>query len=176
MTVKNNGAQALNNVEVKSSIPDGTVYVTPEDGYQHSGTSYYKEDESITEMKETLATLEAGKTYSKSYEVRTKSDITSEKQISNKTIATCDGTNIEGTEFISKVQPSNIRVTAKSLEENDSQIVPGGVTTYLVYVENLGNEEIKNLKLQLKSDEYDIGWLTSEEETFLNDEIGRAHV
>ena len=88
MTAKNNGAQAISNVEVKSSIPDETIYVTPESGYQHSGLSYYQENESVKEIKETIQTLGAGETYTKTYEVRTKSDITSEKQISNKAVVT----------------------------------------------------------------------------------------
>ena len=52
MTVKNNGAQAIGNIVLKANVPDGTVYVTPEEEYQHSGTSYYKEDENVKEVTE----------------------------------------------------------------------------------------------------------------------------
>ena len=171
MTVKNNGTQPINNVEIKSNVPDGTIYVIPEDNYVHSGTSYYKDDESIKEIKETIPELGAGKTYTKTYEVRTKSDITSEKQITNKTIATCEETNIESSELTNKIQPSNIRVTLKPLEEDGVTILPGGVTSYLMVVENLGNEDINNLKVQLKNDNFDTSWITSDDTTLQNEEV-----
>lgn len=171
MTVKNNGAQELNNIELKSSVPDGTVYVKPEENYVHSGTSYYAEDSSVSEIKITIASLGAGKEYKATYEVRTKSDINAEKQISNKAIAECEGTNIESSEFINKVQPSNIRVTVKPLEESDVTIVPGGVASYLMIVENLGNEDFKNVKLKLNSDSFTANYLTSEEATYTSEDI-----
>ena len=63
MSVKNNGAQKLENIELKSNVPDGTVYVTPVEEAQHAGATYYKENESIKEIKEKIQTLEAGNIY-----------------------------------------------------------------------------------------------------------------
>ena len=115
MTVKNNGAQKLENIELKSNVPDGTVYVTPELNYQHSGISYYTENTDIREIIKLIPSLAAGETYTTTYEVRSKSDLTSDKQISNKTIAICEDTNIESSELTTKIVPSNIRVTIKKL-------------------------------------------------------------
>ena len=171
MTVKNNGAQALNNVEVKSSIPDGTVYVTPEDGYQHSGTSYYKEDESITEMKEAIATLEAGKTYSKSYEVRLKSDIEAGIEITNKSTAGYEGTNVESTDISNKVQSADVRVTIKKLVEKGTVAISGGTMEYLAIVDNLSDKEIKNLKLQLVTDNFKATCLSNDDIYVINNKI-----
>ena len=171
MTAKNNGAQAISNINVKSTIPEGTVYVTPEDDYQHSGASYYTEDTSVKEINETIPTLGAGETYSKTYEVRTKSDITSEKQISNKTISTCDGENIESAVLTNKVQPSNIRVTIKEMAEENVKLKQGGTADYLVVVENMANKELNNLQLQLLNDSYEVKNLTSEDQYLINDEI-----
>ena len=171
ITAKNNGAQPINNVELKANVPDGTVYVTPEDGYQHSGTSYYKEDSSITEIKETIPTIGAGETYSKSYEVRAKSDITSEKQITNKSVAKCEETNVESAELTTKVQPSNIRVTIKEMAENGMQLKPGGTADYLVFIENTSNQDVSNLQMQMINDNFEVKCLTSENDYLTSDEI-----
>ncbi len=171
MTAKNNGAQAISNVEVKSSIPDGTVYVTPESGYQHSGLSYYQENESVKEIKETIQTLGAGETYTKTYEVRAKSDITSEKQISNKTVVTCNDTTVESSELTTKVQPSNIRVTIKEVSEDGVKLEQGGTAEYIVFIENNSNQDANNLQLKLINDNYKVVALTSDTEYLINDEI-----
>lgn len=171
MTAKNNGAQAISNIELKSSVPEGTVYVTPEEGYQHSGASYYKEDESIKEMKETIQTLEAGQTYTKSYEVRAKSDITSEKQISNKSIAVCEEKTVESAELTTKVQPSSIRVTLKELSEGSMKLEQGGTAEYLMFVENTSNQDVSNLELQLINDNLEVKYFTSKDEDLMSEGI-----
>lgn len=171
MTAKNNGAQAISNVEVKSSIPDGTIYVTPESGYQHSGLSYYQENESVKEIKETIQTLGAGETYTKTYEVRTKSDITSEKQISNKAVVTCNDITVESSELTTKVQPSNIRVTIKEVSEDGVKLEQGGTAEYIVFIENNSNQDANNLQLKLINDNYKVVALTSDTEYLINDEI-----
>lgn len=71
----------------------------------------------MTEVKATIPSLAVGETYTTTYEVRVKSDLTSETQISNKAIATCNDTNIESSELVTKVVSSNIRVTIKNIVE-----------------------------------------------------------
>ena len=171
MTAKNNGAQTINNVEIKSKVPDGTVYVTPEEEYQHSGASYYKEDESVQEIKETIQTLGAGETYTKTYEVRAKSDITSDKEISNKTVATCDETNVESSDLTIKIQPSNIRVTIKEIAEEGVQLKQGGTAEYIAFIENVSNQDISELQLQLLNENFKTTILTTETQYLANDEI-----
>ena len=172
MTVKNNGAQKLENIEFKSSIPEGTVYVVPEENYQHSGTTYYTERNDVSEITEKLSSLDAGKSYTKTYEVRTKNDITSEKQISNKAIAICEGTKIESAELITKVVPSNIRVTIKKLVEESDTLISGGTMEYMIIVDNLSNQDITNLQLQLISNNFKETCLSSGFDLYLiNDDI-----
>ena len=171
MSVKNNGAQKLENIELKSNIPDGTVYVTPEEGYQHSGYTYYKEDESIKEIKETIQTLEAGKTYNKTYEVRAKSDITSEKQITNKAISICETSKTESSELTNKVQVSNVRVTLKEIAEEGAELKQGGTAEYIAIIENTSSQDVSNLKLEFLNDNFEVGALTSENQYLIKDEI-----
>ena len=171
MTVKNNGAQKLENIDIKSNVPDGTVYVTPVENYQHAGKIYYQEHEDISEIKETISSLEAGKTYTKTYEVRVKSDITSEKQITNKTIATCNGTNTESTELTNKVVQSNVRVTIKKVNENEDILKPSGTVEYMVIVENLTSNDLNNLKLKFTSNNFEAKCLSADDIYVINEDI-----
>lgn len=170
ITAKNNGAQKLENIELKSSIPDGTVYVTPEENYQHSGTTYYTENTEMIEVKTTIPSLSVGEIYTTTYEVRVKSDITEEKQISNKAIAICNDTNIESPELITKIIPSNIRVTIKKIVEQGNKIVSGGTMEYMVIVDNLSNQDITNLQLQLISENFKTTCLSSGFDLYLFDD------
>ena len=170
MTAKNNGAQKLENIELKSNIPTGTVYVTPEENYQHSGTSYYTEHPDMTEVKATIPSLAVGETYTTTYEVRVKSDLTSETQISNKAIATCNDTNIESSELVTKVVSSNIRVTIKNIVEEGNEIVSGGTMEYMVIVENLSSQDVTNLQLQLISENFKMTCLSSGFDMYLIDD------
>lgn len=171
MTVKNDGAQKLENIEVKSNVPDGTLYVTPMEGYQHSGATYYKEDENVKEITETIKTLEAGKTYTKTYEVRVKSDLTSDKEIKNKTVAICGDTSKESSELINKVQASNIRVTIKEIAEQGAILKQGETAEYIIVVENTSDKDADNLQLQFLNENFDAKALTTENKYLINDEI-----
>ena len=170
MTVKNNGAQKLENIELKSNVTDGTVYVTPEPNYQHSGISYYTENTDIREIKKLIPSLAAGETYTTTYEVRSKSDLTSDKQISNKTIAICEDTNIESSELTTKIVPSNIRVTIKKLVEDGNELISGGTMEYMIFVENMSNQELTNLELQFISDNFKATCLSNGDDLYLINE------
>ena len=160
MTAKNNGAQAINNVELKANVPDGTVYVTPKENYVYSGASYYDENESVKEVKVNIPTLNAGETYTQTYEVRIKSDITSEKEISNKSTAVYESNNIESKELTNKVQPSNIRVTVKSLLEKETILSSGAYVEYMVIVDNVSKQDITDIKIQFGSNKINIMSIT----------------
>ena len=171
MTVKNSGAQKIENITIKSNVPDGTVYVTPMEGYQHSGATYYSENADMKEIKESIQTLGAGESYTRTYEVRVKSDLTSDKEITNKTVATCEDTNVESLELKNKVQASNIRVTIKEVAEADAILKQGGTAEYIAVIENTSNQDANNLQLQFLNDNFEVNALTSEDQYLINDEI-----
>ncbi len=166
MTVKNNGAQELKNIELKSNVPDGTAYVTPEEDYVYDEISYYKENMDETEVKETIQSLAAGATYTTTYEVRVKSDLTSEKQISNKAVAIYDGTSIESAELTNKIVPAPIRVTIKNIVDEERSLISGGTVQYLVTIENMSDQDITNIDLQLISNNLKITRLYDADDLF----------
>ena len=123
-------------------------------------------------MKTNVPTLAAGETYTTSYEVRSKSDVTSDKEIANKAVAVCDETTIDSTELANKIVPSNIRVTIKKLVEESNTLISGGTMEYMIFVENLSNQDATNLELELISDNFKLSCLSNGNGLYLiNDEI-----
>ena len=150
LTVKNNGTQTLQNVVLKGGVPEGTVYVEPEEDYVYTGLSYYVEKPEVTEASKTIRTLEPEQEYSFSYETRVKTDITKGTQISNKAVAIYESYTIESNESIAKLDEGKLRVTIKRNLDERVELVPGDTMEYLIFVENLSNEEIQNLKMQIQ--------------------------
>ena len=148
-TVKNNGTQSIENIQLHAMIPDGTVLVEPEEGYVYSGISYYEEKENIKEIVENIPSLGAGETYTKEYEVRVKKDISNGEEIVNKVEATCEDTKVESSELKNRLENANIRVTVKRVLDLSIGVYGGGDMDYLVFVENLSDESIQNLQLQM---------------------------
>lgn len=149
VTVKNNGTQTLENIEVKSLVPEGTIVVEPDPEYVYNGANYYIERTDITEMSETIESLAGGQEYTFEYEVRVKMDITNGAQISNKAIVTYGEYQIESTELKNILSESKIRVTIKRVVDSSVELLPGSGMTYKVFVENLSDEAVKNITTKI---------------------------
>ena len=67
--VSNVGSEDISNVTVKGNVPEGTTLVVPEDNYEYTGASYYKELDSRT-YEDTIDTLKVGEVATREYEVR----------------------------------------------------------------------------------------------------------
>ncbi len=166
-TVKNNGIQKVDNIQFKSNIPEGTVVVIPQNPTSHTGTVYYIEHPETTEMVTTIPTLASGETYTVTYEVRVKSDLTEEKQISCKATAVCGEEAVESAEFTNKIVPSKLRITTKKILQEDVPVVAGGTMEYLVFVENLSAEEITNLEVEVITSNFSVGNITDGQGLFI---------
>lgn len=170
VTVKNTGVSSIENALLKASVPTGTVVVEPEEEYQYVDDHYYKERTDIAEINQSIAMLAAGETYTYEYEVRVKSDITTGTEILNKAIVTCGETTVESTEIKNTLSESNIRVTIKSTMDDGVELIAGSDNKYIVYVENLSNEVIKDLKLQfLSNNKFTIDYILNAEITITSD-------
>lgn len=169
-TVKNNGARTINNVTLKAFVPDGTVVVIPrtEDYVEfeddNSEVLYYEELTDKEEFSEVIPSLAPNETYSIEYEVRVKSNIENNKEISNKAIASCNNLVFESETLKNTVQTSKIRITIKRRTDESIVIVPGGTISYTLFVENLSDETEKNLEMQINLENQDLQYLLFEAE------------
>ena len=146
VTVKNTGLQPITNVEAQALVPEGTVYVEPEEGYVYSGTSYYTEKEDVKQIVKNIEKLNSNETYTFEYEVRVKS---ATDNIANKVTAKCGETVKESSQIINKSENSNIRVTVKRAIDLSKDLYAGADTQYNVIVENLSSETVKDLSIEM---------------------------
>ena len=145
-TVKNTGLQAITNVEAQALVPEGTVYVEPEENYVYSGDSYYVEKSDIKQIVKNIEKLNPNETYIFEYEVKVKSVA---DNITNKVTAKCDGTVKESAQIVNKSESSNIKVTVKRAIDLSKDLYAGADTQYNVIVENLSNETVKDLSIEM---------------------------
>lgn len=146
VTVKNTGLQPITNVEAQALVPEGTVYVEPEEGYVYSGASYYTEKEDVKQIVKNIEKLNSNETYTFEYEVRVKS---ATDNIANKVTAKCGETVKESSQIINKSENSNIRVTVKRAIDLSKDLYAGADTQYNVIVENLSSETVKDLSIEM---------------------------
>ena len=129
--VSNVGTIDVQNVEVVGNVPEGTTMVVPEENYEYTGASYYKELED-KQYKTTIETLKVGETITKTYEVR----------VNNNTEV--------GTKLINKAQVKYGEVTKQS-EETQNIVQEGKITASInsnneeVYIFRLGGIKIANI-------------------------------
>lgn len=163
--VKNTGTQTLTNLNVKAIVPEGTVYVEPEEDYVYTGPSYYVERPEITEVNRTVETLEVGQEYTFQYEVRVKTDTTDGSTITNKTTTTYGEYSFESEELSNTVKTANLRVTIKRARDLNSEVMPDGIMEYQVFVENLSDEDITNATMEVMLQNQDVIQIDLIEET-----------
>ena len=170
-TVTNNTGKTLENVELKANIPEGTVLVEPVEMYVYSvDPFYYEEKTDVNEKFITIPTLAPEETYTTQYEVRVKMDaVTTVTEISNKAIATHGDLQKESKEIKNILENSDIRVTIKRADDESVQLISGHIANYNICVENFSNKELKDIELQVISDEYKVISIMSYEDRCLKD-------
>lgn len=163
MSVKNNGIEALQNVQLKGLVPEGTVVVEPEENAIYSGASYYEEKADITSKIVTISALEVGQTYSETYEVRVKEV---KDNIANKANVICEDTVIDSDTIENKIEEASIRVTIKNTVNDSRQTAALETTRYLLFIENLTDKVVKDLNVEIEQEGIeDIYLINSAEET-----------
>lgn len=172
VTVKNAGTKALENVQLKLDVPEGTTYVRPiqeyilregteneekieKGGYVYAENAYYEEITETDKLNEltniVIPQLSTTEPYKIEYEVRVNKGA-KDSNILSKIEVIYDGDTVKSTEISNPVKEANVRVTVKRLVDESIQLLPGGNTSYMVYVENLTSTTLKNLELQIIKD------------------------
>ena len=189
VTVRNNGVDTLENVQLNLDVPEGTTYVRPMEKYTFDeGTEYeqtieqgayvyiYGYYEEVTDSEQlaevttiTIPELSTTEAYTIDYEVRVNKGAAN-TEILNKPIVTYGDTEVGNAEINNIVQESNVRVTIKRTNDVSRQLYAGGGASYTVYVENISDSKITNIEWQIKSDTYDVEMIDNEE-ILINEDI-----
>ena len=184
VTVKNNGNQTFENLQLNLDVPKGTAYVSSKLTYDEENGTYVEiaEDEYVDmyyeEIKEgetlkglteiTIPEILAQNTYTTEYEVRVNKG-SAGTDISNQTTVKYNESTIKCEEEKYKVEEANVRVTIKRILSEMIEIYPDTESRYTVFVENLSNSTIKDLELEIISEGFMI--LNEEDNTERSNKI-----
>lgn len=136
----------LENLQIKFTIPENTKRVIPyegEEGFEYTGDIYY-EELNDTEIVETIEKVEKGQTIIKEYEVRV-SQNTENKEVESKAEIIYEEKTITSNTRKNKIENSELRVSVKQTTDRDHEFQEQDTITYYIIVENLSNQEQKNV-------------------------------
>lgn len=147
INVVNTGSEELENIIVKGNVPEGATLVEPEEHYEYTGASYYKEID--TDMYETkIDKLGVGETKTIYYEVRVNSDTADQTILRTKGEINYSDVTKNTDEVILTTQTGNIRVTVKRVTNRDVELYESSIVEYYAIIENISNETQNNIEVQ----------------------------
>lgn len=148
--VTNNGTEDAENVTVKGVVPDGTVYIEKKNGYKYAGNDYYKENIDTKEFEKTIDILKSGESQNYTYEVKVK-----ENNVIAKNIINIEYNAIvkESNEFNIKLGYGDIILTAKSISDEDGQIIPTWPFTLAIAIDNISENDYINVPIEIVNSE-----------------------
>lgn len=147
INVVNTGSEELENVIVKGTVPEGTTLVEPEENYEYTGASYYKEID--TDMYETtVEKIGVGETKTIYYEVRVNSDTAEQTTLTAKGEINYSDVIKTTDEVTLLTQKGDIRVTVKRVTNRDVELYESSIVEYYAIIENISNETQNNIEVQ----------------------------
>ena len=145
--VSNVGSVDIGNVLVRGTVPEGTTLVEPEDNYEYTGSSYYKELENST-YEDTIENLAVGQVVTREYEVRVNSDTQVGTNLVNKSSITYGDVTKESEETNLVTTNGDVRVTVKRVTDRDIDLYEAGTIQYFAIIENISDKTQDNVMVR----------------------------
>ncbi len=151
--VSNIGSEDVTNVKVQGNVPEGTTLVEPEDHFEYTGSSYYKELEDKV-FENTIDSIKVGESKTLEYEVRVNNDTPEGTTLVNKSTITYGDIIKESSEGSLVTSEGNIRVTVKRVTDRSIDLYETGVVQYFTIVENISDETQENVSVDTNLPSY----------------------
>ena len=145
--VSNVGSEDIANVTVKGNVPEGTTLVEPEDKYEYTGASYYKELDSRT-YEDKIDTLKVGEIATREYEVRVNSGVAEGTKLVNTSEIQYGDVTKTSEENTLTTTNGNIRVSVKRVTDRSINLYETGTVQYFAIIENISNEPQEDIKVK----------------------------
>lgn len=147
MQVSNVGSEEISNITLQGNVPEGTTLVIPQDNYEYTGASYYKELPDKT-YETTIGTLKVGEVATAEYEVRVGTEVAPNTKITNETqIKYGDVTKTSNsTEILT--ESGDLRVSVKRVTDREIDIYEAGTVQYFAIIENTSGKAQENVKIK----------------------------
>lgn len=147
MEVSNVGSEEIKDISLQGNVPEGTTLVVPQDNYEYTGASYYKElPDKKYETK--IETLKVGEVQSREYEVRVNNEVVPKTSIANETqIKYGDVTKTSnGTKILT--ESGDLRVSVKRVTDRNIDIYETGAVQYFAIIENISGQTKEHVKIK----------------------------
>lgn len=147
--VSNVGSEELTDVTVQGNVPEGTTLVKPQDNYEYTGSSYYKElPNKIYEAR--ISKIKVGEVITGEYEVRVNTGVASGTKLSN-TIQVKYGDVIKQSNDTQLLTASgDLRVSVKRVTDRSVDLYESGTVQYFAIIENISNSKQENITVKAK--------------------------
>ena len=145
--VSNVGSEDIANATVKGNVPEGTTLVEPEDKYEYTGASYYKELDSRT-YEDKIDTLKVGEIATREYEVRVNSGVAEGTKLVNTSEIQYGDVTKTSEENTLTTTNGNIRVSVKRVTDRSINLYETGTVQYFAIIENISNEPQEDIKVK----------------------------
>ena len=156
VTLSNTGKEKAENVSLTATIPDSTTLIeyNSEYGKEPVMGTVDKEETMFNEKSEKQLTkenitLNAESKSVYTYMVKVNTDLTESKDVESKVTAKYVDKE-ETTTMRNKLVPGAVAVTLRTIDFNkDDTLITGYVYSYLLEIQNLTNEELKNVQVAI---------------------------
>ena len=145
--VSNIGSEELTNVTVEGAVPEGTTLVKPQDNYEYTGASYYKELEDKT-YKTNIEKIKVGEVITVEYEVRVNSNVSNGTKILNRTQVKYGDVIKETNDTQLVTSEGNLRVSVKRVTDRSVDLYESGTVQYFAIIENISNSKQENVTVR----------------------------
>ena len=142
--VSNVGSEDLENVLIQGDVPEGTTLVKPQDNYEYTGASYYKEL-SNKSYEAKITKIKVGEVLTGEYEVRVNSGVEAGTKLLN-TVQVKYGDVIKKSNESQLVTANgDIRVSVKRVTDRSIDLYESGTVQYFAIIENISNTKQDNV-------------------------------
>ena len=145
--VSNTGSEELNNVIVSANIPEGATLVTPQNNYEYTGASYYKELPNKT-YDAKIEHIGVGEVKSGEYEVRVNSDTKAGSILENEAQIKYGDVTKKSNKSRIITEDGDIRVTVKRVTDRNIDLYETGSVKYYAIIENISDKKQDNVQIK----------------------------
>ena len=144
--ISNTGSEDIKNAVVTGKIPEGTTLVVPQENYEYTGSSYYKEV-ATDKYEEKIENLKIGEKAIIEYEVRVNKDTQNATKIINSTETKYGEAINESNELYNLSETGNLSISVKRVTDRKIDLYNYGSVQYYVMVENISDQKQDNVKV-----------------------------
>lgn len=145
--VSNTGSENINNVLVTSNIPEGATLVIPQENYEYTGASYYKEL-SDRIFKTTIDNIGIGEVKKAEYEIRVNSDAQVGTILSNDVQVNYGDVTKRSNRIQLVIEKGDIRVSVKRVTDRNKVLYENDIVKYFAIVENISDSKQENVTVK----------------------------